>query len=370
MGADSFSFERMALAVLLEQRFIDTEALVAPTPFCSPGWLRAWNGALGEKQRSSLEAWVVKAGDGSIAGLVPLMREQLGFHLPGQGVLLGADDLGAPDHCDLLLPSPDAARQLVGVLEEHHWERLRIANLAPMAPMATALADELVLRGHLAQRRWGSSCFFIDLPPDVDAYMALLGARFREGVRRKDRKLHKQFRAEFRESSTPDRDTVLQTLFRWNRERFGPGSTFHDPRLERMIMEFCRWLAGRGTLRLWEMRCDGRLAAAWLGFGWGDALYFYQAGWDREFAPQGIGTVLTLRMIEQAIAEGYKRFDFLRGDEPYKQHWSTGLAYTWELAVYRWSLLGSAANCLESGWAAFRPFARTLKRTILRKGEQ
>jgi CelD/BcsL family acetyltransferase involved in cellulose biosynthesis len=366
MVADSYTFERTALGALLEERFSETEALAASTPFCSPGWLRAWYGALGEA-RSSLEAWLVTGRGGDLAGFVPLMREPLRFRLPGQGVLLGADDLGAPDHCDLLLPSPDAARELAGILEEQPWERLRIANLAPLAPLATALADELMLRGHLARRSWGSSCFFIDLPPDVEAYMPLLGSRFREGVRRKDRKLHKQFRVELLETAAGDRGAVLRTVFRWNRERFGPGSAFHDPRLEPMLLEFCAWLAKQGALRLWEMHCDGRLAAAWLGFAWGDALYFYQAGWDSEFVRHGIGTVLTLRMIERAIAEGFRRFDFLRGDEPYKQHWSTGLAYTWELAVYRRSLLGSAANCLESGWAAFRPLARSVKRTLLRQ---
>ena len=135
------------------------------------------------------------------------------------------------------------------------------------------------------------------------------------------------------------------------------------------MLDFCAWLDKRDQLWLRGMECDGKLAACWLGFAWGGCMYFYQAGWDAVYARHGIGNVLMLEMIQDAITQGVERFDFLRGDEAYKQHWANGLAYTWNLTVYRKGLKGAALNCLESGWRSAHPLARVLKRRLLRREE-
>ncbi|HQU46620.1 MAG TPA: GNAT family N-acetyltransferase, partial [Pirellulales bacterium] len=52
-----------------------------------------------------------------------------------------------------------------------------------------------------------------------------------------------------------------------------------------------------------------------------DVVYAYQSGIDPAalgFEPGRLAMIATLRM---AIEEGYRAFDLLRGDEPYKAHW-------------------------------------------------
>ena len=47
-------------------------------------------------------------------------------------------------------------------------------------------------------------------------------------------------------------------------------------------------------------------------------------GADPAYSRFGVGTLFISSVIEWAIRKGYREFDFLRGDEPYKQLWATG----------------------------------------------
>src|SRR5205807_436927 len=49
--------------------------------------------------------------------------------------------------------------------------------------------------------------------------------------------------------------------------------------------------------------------------------YYYLGGFDPELARRSVGTLLTARAIETAVADGCREFDFLRGREPYKYRW-------------------------------------------------
>ena len=61
-----------------------------------------------------------------------------------------------------------------------------------------------------------------------------------------------------------------------------------------------------------------------LAFDDGATCYLYNAGMDpeaREVSPGVTGTAL---YFENRLAAGRRRFDFLRGNEPYKYEWGAG----------------------------------------------
>jgi CelD/BcsL family acetyltransferase involved in cellulose biosynthesis len=66
---------------------------------------------------------------------------------------------------------------------------------------------------------------------------------------------------------------------------------------------------------------NGAPAAAEYHLAGARATYAYQGGVDPERLTEEPGRLSTIRAIQRAIAEGHARFDFLRGDEPYKAHW-------------------------------------------------
>src|SRR5207248_2771552 len=115
----------------------------------------------------------------------------------------------------------------------------------------------------------------------------------------------------------------------------GGGGTFSDPRVERLHRGFAEVLARRGQLWLTTLDLDGAPAAAWYGFADRDTVYFYQSGRDPRWEDKSVGVALMVKMIRRAIEGGYRRFDFLRGDEAYKREWTASEAVTQELVAFR-----------------------------------
>ena len=48
---------------------------------------------------------------------------------------------------------------------------------------------------------------------------------------------------------------------------------------------------------------------------------YYNAGVDPDARDLSPGVLLVAEFIRRALADGARRFDFLRGDEPYKYEW-------------------------------------------------
>lgn len=93
----------------------------------------------------------------------------------------------------------------------------------------------------------------------------------------------------------------------------------------RRFTEFHREVAGRflalGKLRLLWTELDERPMSADYGFVGGDTVYYYQGGFEPELASESPGWVSLAVSLWLAIEEGYRNYDFLRGDESYKTSW-------------------------------------------------
>jgi CelD/BcsL family acetyltransferase involved in cellulose biosynthesis len=85
-------------------------------------------------------------------------------------------------------------------------------------------------------------------------------------------------------------------------------------------------LLAAGLLRPLSLRIAGKLVAVLYALADAHAVpdrrwFYYLGGFDPDAAALSPGTLLVGHAIEQAQAEGAAVFDFLRGDEPYKQRW-------------------------------------------------
>ena len=79
----------------------------------------------------------------------------------------------------------------------------------------------------------------------------------------------------------------------------------------------------QGWVRLFTLEADGVPVAVLYCYAYAGHYYFYQGGWDPTYAPYRVGLVLMHNAIVHAVAEGAHIFDFLRGEEAYKDRWAT-----------------------------------------------
>jgi CelD/BcsL family acetyltransferase involved in cellulose biosynthesis len=66
-----------------------------------------------------------------------------------------------------------------------------------------------------------------------------------------------------------------------------------------------------------------------------DTVSFYSTGYDERWARYGPGRRIMAHAIRSAIDEGAAGFDFLRGDEAYKEQWRAEARYDRRLFLPR-----------------------------------
>jgi CelD/BcsL family acetyltransferase involved in cellulose biosynthesis len=110
----------------------------------------------------------------------------------------------------------------------------------------------------------------------------------------------------------------MTTFFTLHRKSTRPKTQFMDEPMERFFRTMAHEFAEAGWLRLTFLETQGEPFAVLLCFDDGDTVSLYNSGYDPERSALAPGIVLTAYAIGEAIAAGRRRFDFLRGEEPYK----------------------------------------------------
>jgi CelD/BcsL family acetyltransferase involved in cellulose biosynthesis len=109
---------------------------------------------------------------------------------------------------------------------------------------------------------------------------------------------------------------------------------------------FRRAFATVGEMQLWLASLDGRAAAYEIDFALPEQLWIYQLGYDRQFQRASVGSFLSYVAIEHAWRAGAREYDYMSGDEPYKEERTTASRAIRHLAFYRRSLRGRTAYLL------------------------
>lgn len=332
---------RVALTELVAGGPTMWDALQSPTPFMSWAWHRAWTEAAPDAAASF--GLLARSEDGSLDALLPLARRRTLFHrVPVTGLTWAIGDLGCPDYLDVLARPGAELSGLVAQLESLDWQVIVLSNLAPDAPNARRLCAALIDRGHTIHREPLWPCPYLDLMDDWERYLAGLTKSRRQALRYMDRSLRRRHAVTITDYNGDRIEQGWRHLVDLHQRRWTSPGALSDPAIQQLHLRFATELSKRGELWLTTLDLDGMPAAAWYGFTSGDTVYFYQCGRDPRWEKESVGQVLIAAMIRRAMERGFKRFDFLRGNDAYKQHWTSSARITEEITIFRrgWRGLG------------------------------
>jgi CelD/BcsL family acetyltransferase involved in cellulose biosynthesis len=287
------------------------------TPFQRPGWVLPW---MEHFDVSSPRALAVRCGR-DLVGLVPAFS--WGDGLRRNVSLLG---VGVSDHLDALW-APGFERAILdaasGWLEDcgADWDTCAFDELGPKA----LLRDVRCPRGARVRAQPQSVCPVLVAAPAETELERVVPRRQAEQVRRARRR---SARAGVVELGRADRLAelgraleALVTLHTRRWERRGEAGALTDRRIIRFHQEVAIAFATRRALRLYVLRIDRRDAAVIYGFRERERVHLYLQGISPDFDRSSPGTILLAFVVEDALAEGVREFDFLRGSEPYKYAW-------------------------------------------------
>lgn len=342
---------RMALTDALALGPAAWDALVAgaegSSPFMSWAWHRAWADAAPQSDVGASEVLVLHSGE-SLQAVLPIRPCRLRFRRVWVRALIWAiGDTGCPDDLDIPALAAADVRALAAALEDLPWQVIILSNLAQGAPNAQRLCTALRERGHAGRHYPLWSCPRLALPGSWDDYLATLSANRRQILRRKERGLRRDHAVALADYDDGRLDEGWEHLMALHERRWSGdgGGAFRDPRNVRLQRRFAGEMARQKRLWLTTLDVDGRPAAAWYGFAWGDTVSFYQGGRDPQWQRESVGQVLMGLMIQRAIERGYRTFSFLRGDDDYKREWTSSRHMTEETVVFR---SGWGGRCLRA----------------------
>ena len=234
------------------------------TPFASPDWMLARE---------------------EIFGDLAFVRARRNGHLVAIAAV-GEGGAHISDYRDVLAIDKEAASQL--------WEELPPCTLDEIPPDSTFLG----VAQNIEDASW--------------CPVTLL-----DGFKPGGTKKRKQMGA-ISEIATPEQaPEYLAALFDLHERRWQGEGVLKDPRVRAFHQRVTRAFAARGWLRFHGLRVDGKLKAVLYAFARNGRVYYYLSGFDPEFEPFSPGSLL----IQDAMSQGDREFDFLRGTEPYKYKW-------------------------------------------------
>ncbi len=292
--------------------------------------------------------------DGTLVGIIPLVLRS--FAVLGQNVTLLAplsEDYNT--HSDVLMRSldDDLVQALVSTLFalNAQWDCFRMARLLADNPLVPALQRSLTTQRHAHALRDGLSAYVLDLPSTYDAYLAGRSAKFRNHLKRAEKKLtssgqmgvHEltdvgQFEAAF--------EVVLQVERTSWKHSFGSAITA-VPHQAGFYRDFGREALGAGRLHLQWMTLNSRPVAYNLGYLTRAGYHYLKTSYDNTYRSLGPATVLRARLIENLCARGIARMDFPGEPYEWESQWTDSVRRRVVLSIYPATIRGRLVKCVD-----------------------
>jgi CelD/BcsL family acetyltransferase involved in cellulose biosynthesis len=322
---------------------------------------RAWWDAYGDTAHEQYLAVAARSDPATVVGIVPLMHRHevepgdaasatmLRHTQPAATPVAPGDKavfFGASYHADYatVLAAPadlaDVAMALVDSLAarpdpahgDREWDVIDLRRLRRDDPALPALEDAFIARaareGWQVSREQEDVCPVATMPAggDWEAYLDTLDKKARHEIRRKIRRAEAGGENTFElvEPTPAAADEFIDLhQARWGAEGLFP-DTAGGERSRRFIHRLAELESAEGParrLQFGRFRVGGRSIFFGVGFDDGTECLFYNAGLAphaRELSPGVTGTAAYMR---NRLEAGRRRFDFLRGGEPYKYEW-------------------------------------------------
>ncbi|HUV56041.1 MAG TPA: GNAT family N-acetyltransferase [Dehalococcoidales bacterium] len=279
--------------------------------FVLPAWLKVWWQELGTGAELHLDAI---RQEREVIGIAPLLvnKETASF-------------IGSADVCDYLdfVIAPGREKDFFSVLlDDLRQKGINQLDLRPLRPDSTVLSHLVSTaqnRGYEVLCHPEDVSLELDLPANWDEYLATLNKKQRHEVRRKLRRLWEAGNVEHRcvEAGREVEDylDIFLKLFSLSRDE---KASFMNPKMESFFRSLAKAMAEIGLLRLGIIQLDKAPVAMTMGFDYNDAHYLYNSAYDPQFNYLSVGLLCKVLCLKESIEKGRKKWDFLKGGEPYK----------------------------------------------------
>jgi len=281
--------------------------------FVLPFWLKNWWQTF--KNDSGLMILMLHA-DSQPIGIAPLMSDgRTARFIGSEDVCDYHDMVAAPGQFDVFYTN------LLSYLKNQGISFLELGPVRKDSSVFSQLSGCSVYDGHTINCEPAGVAYELDLPLTWETYLESLHKKQRHEIRRKLRRLNEAGRIGFQVIQNPNHVMEILNefflLFQMSRQ---DKAEFLTQRIRSFFQVLFQYLAQRGILKLYRISINQQTAAITICFDYADTLYLYNNGYNPAFANLSVGTISKVMSIQNAIINQKIRFNFLKGDEPYKRY--------------------------------------------------
>lgn len=370
----SLTVELISKAEDLSEKDLLAWNRLAKNPFLRWEWMGAWWSVY----EPGNQLYVLKVcRDGSPVAFAPwYLEKRLGT---GRTIQFLGSGKACSDHLSLILDTNDCQpvcdaishwlADVVGtnpaqVSKQLMWDSIELIGVDQSDEPINCLAGAMTKTGLTVQQSEGLGCYAIDLPGTWDEYVKMRSKSGRREIRQAQKKVDEgeiQVHAITGQSELDAFWGEFVTLHQRRRHAAGTTGCFDHPGFETFLQSAATELMKSGLLELLIATADGKPVATQFALVDEHTWYFYQSGMEPEASDLRPGLSVFCHAIRSTIQSGRKRFDMLRGDEPYKLRWRAELHAAQEVRVCS---PRAAAKMRSSAFAAGLSFKNMLKSGI------
>jgi CelD/BcsL family acetyltransferase involved in cellulose biosynthesis len=283
-----------------------------------------------------------------ILAIAPLMLSK--YKLPGFGTIKKVEFLGVR-HSDynnfiIIKRVAECMRLIMDYLVDTitDWDWIELKEIPETAENANYLEtifsyspSNLKLK-----KRVCNLCPYISLPNSFDLLMKGLSKNMRQNLNKYLRKFSEKHRVELKRYDEAGFSVkeAMELFIKLNEKRWEseglPGSfKSKEPSFRHFHMDVAELFADKGWLGLYFLTADDEPVSAQYTFEYGQKMFYYLAGFDPQYSNYSVGNLIIRFLLERCIQKGFKEYDMMRGDEPYKLLWTRTVRRNFEIKFVR-----------------------------------
>ncbi len=296
--------------------------------FFTHEWISSWWKSFSED--NSLEILLFKDEKGNLVGIAPFMTKGgLGESSPyNKGkILCFIASQEVSDYCDVIVHNEKREEFYEGVLDYlkanyPDVEKIELMNIKASSPTLSFLPRLATGHGYSSSFDETEVAPMLELPSSYEVYLASLSKKNRHELRRKLRRVESLEGVKITKiTDTKELRSYLETFIALHKEGSPEKEKFWG---KKGMSDFFNEITFRFSLQKWVglylLFYEDKVMAALLNLSYSNQVYFYNVAFNKDFARYSPGLFLFNHCIKQAISEGKKKADFLRGREKYKYY--------------------------------------------------
>jgi len=346
--------------------------LLGDNVFLTWEWLFTWWKHFGEGRKPLV---LLVEDETKILAIAPLMLSK--YKLPSFGTIKKIEFLGAP-HSDynnfiLLEMEAECLKLITDYLFDTvtNWDWIEFKDIPETAENSDYLErlfftvpSKLKMKKRVCNR-----CPYISLPNSFDRLMSGLTKNMRQNLNKYLRKINTKHHVELKKYDEAGFSVkeAMRVFIKLHEDRWilkGQDGAFkNNDAFRNFHMDVAERFADNKWLGLYFLMVDGDPVSAQYTFEYGQKMYYYLAGFNPQYANYSVGNLTIMSLLERCINNGFREYDLMRGDEPYKMLWTNTYRRTFEMRLIRQGLLSRFYNWVT--WSGtLNNLARKLKLSL------